>query len=259
MVYRDSNCRIHDLYYERDTGMSIKTSKKQTFEQIAQNFWEKLVRGILVPGERGYAPSMGEILCAYNEMRSRQPECEYIVLRTEKGSDEYFQPGDKFGGIRIIRKFDDASSSIEFILTNSTYYVRFETQGIDYLSHTVNYCDLSPTVRNFEDFIEKFPKYMESLEKKRLDYEKKNKIKEMTDSSIRASVSQVMSASGRRWSLDKFGKGFMLRIMANDTQIELTLNSRNFAKRISALTEVMEQVDAFSRALPFPVDVSIKK
>ena len=35
----------------------VNKNKDRSFERIAYRYWEKLVGGILVPGERGYVPS----------------------------------------------------------------------------------------------------------------------------------------------------------------------------------------------------------
>ena len=66
--------------------MSNKLSKDRAFERTISKYWEKLVNGILVPGERGCAPSMGEILCAYNDMKSRQPECKYVTQKKARAN-----------------------------------------------------------------------------------------------------------------------------------------------------------------------------
>ena len=208
--------------------MSNKLSKDRAFERKISKYWEKLVNGILVPGERGCAPSMGEILCAYNDMKSRQPECKYVTLKTEKSSSEYFQPGDKFGGIRIIRTFESANASIEFILTGATYYVRLQGNEVSYHSSKLNYCDLSQTISNFENFIDKFP-------------------------------SQLLTPMGYRWELVERERDFLLKIGGHGTWIEFALNRKNFTTRVAELPDVLSQIELLTKKLTFSMNIAIKK
>jgi len=238
--------------------MSIKPAKYRPLEQIARKFWDDLVSTILVPAELGYSPSMGEMLSAYNDMKSRHPECECIIQQKEKRLKGFFQSGDTFSGIRIIRKFHTEKSAIELIQTISTYYVRFQYEEIDSFSHTVNYCDISQTMKNFENFIENFPQYMEKFERKRLDFEKRLKIEKMTECSIRASVSQILEPMGYGWSLTERERDYLLQIFAPGTQITLTLNAKNFAARIAALPRAIVHVESLFSELNFPIDISKK-
>lgn len=238
--------------------MSIRITKSRTFEQIARVFWDDLVNTILVPGGRGCAPSEGEVLSAYNDMNSRHPECECIILRKDRSSSDFFQPGDKIGGIRIIRKFDAGNSSIEFILTASTYYVRFQSNDTDSFSHKVDYCNLQQTIKNFENFIENFPRHMEKLEEIRLEHKKMLKIEKMTESSIRASLLQTLKPMGYGWNLTERGRDYLLRIFAPGTEITLTLNAKNFAKRIAALPEAIAHIENLFGKLTFPIEISMR-
>ena len=239
--------------------MSNKLSKDRAFERTISKYWEKLVNGILVPGERGCAPSMGEILCAYNDMKSRQPKCKYVILKTEKSSSEYFQPGDKFGGIRIIRTFESVNASIEFILTGATYYVRLQGNEVSYHSSKLNYCDLSQTISNFENFIDKFPSYLEEIEKKKLEFEKKKKLEEMAKSSIQATVSQLLTPMGYRWELVERERDFLLKIGGHGTWIEFALNRKNFTTRVAELPDVLSQIELLTKKLTFSMNIAIKK
>ena len=237
--------------------MTIKLSKSRSFEQIARTFWDDLVSAILVPGEYGYSPSEGEMLCAYNDMKSRHPECECIVQRIEKSTNDFFEPGNKIGEIRIIRRWDAGETSVEFIQNASTHYVRFQSKDVNPFSLRVDYCDLPKSIKNFEEFIEKFPEYTEKLEKKRLEYEKKLKIEKMTESSIRASVSQVLKPMGYGWSLTEREHEYLLKIFAPGILIGVVLNARNFAQRIAALPAVIVQMENLFNNLTFPIQISI--
>ena len=149
--------------------MSIKLSKERVFERTVRKYWEKLVNGILVPGERGCTPSEGEVLSVYNELKERHPECECFILRTGEKSGEFYQQGDKIGGIRIIQQLGSVGS-IEFRLSGN-FHVRLEIEGFMPFFRTEACCDLAQTISNFENFTDKFPSYLEEIEKKKLEFE----------------------------------------------------------------------------------------
>ena len=230
--------------------------KKQTFEQDARKYWEKLLCGILVPGERGCSPSEGEVLCMYNDMKTRHPNCVCNILRSGKGQGDIFQPDDKISGIRISFTLD-AVSSVEFILASSLYYVHFKTGGIAPFSRRVDTCDLSPTMRNIEDFVNNFPAHLAAFEKKKIEFEKKAKLKEMAKLSLKTCVSQMMEELGYGWDLADKGKFFLLRVTLGEKRmVEVSLNEKNLAKRISVLPGMLKKIEGLLETMPFPVNIS---
>ena len=237
--------------------MIKKKSKERSFDQFARKYWEKLVNGILVPGERGCVPSEGVVLSVYNELKERHPECECIIVRTGKGSGEFFQQGDKIAGIRIVRQLDSVGT-IEFRLSTD-FHVRLEIEGFMPFFRTEACCDLSQTISNFENFIDNFPRYMEGLERKKLEFEKNNKLEEMAKSGIQATVSQLLTPMGYRWDLVERERDFLLKIGGRGTRIEFTLNRRNFAKRLAELPDVLGQIEALSKNMTFPMNIEIIK
>lgn len=245
--------------------MSSNIIKKESFEQVAHKYWEKLVCGLLVSGERGCAPSEGEILCAYNEIKNRFPECKCNIVRSGKSQgkalqQDMFQQGDKICGIRIITELNAANSSIEFILSDSLYYVHFSTEGIDSFSHRIDTCDLLPTMKNIENFTNNFPAYFATLETKKIEFVKKAKLKEMANSSLKACVSQMLSPLGYEWNLTDKGKYFSLQIKISEKRIiEISLNEKNFTKRIPVIPEILKNIENLLNTLPFPIDISMTK
>ena len=240
--------------------MKRNMTKEESLKKLVQKFWEKRVLNILATGTRGNSPSEGELLSAYNDMKCRHPECNCIILRAKKSSSEYFLPGDKIGGIRIVENFGTANSSIEIALTSSTYYLQFNFDGMSSILQKVDFCDLPQTIKNFEKFIEKFPFYLDELETKRLQLGKKAKLEEMTKNSIKAGVSQVLSIKGYRWNLvDKDRQQLLQIAIGNGNSVEIMLNSKNFVKRISALSEELRQIEEFLKTLPFSANILMTK
>ncbi|ACX74760.1 hypothetical protein FSU_1615 [Fibrobacter succinogenes subsp. succinogenes S85] len=245
--------------------MISRILKKESFETVARWYWEKRVCGLLVPGKRGCAPSEGEVLCAYNEMKSHYPGCKCNVVRSGKSQGDafqrdMFQQGDKICGIRIVTDLNAANSSIEFILADSLYYVHFKTDGIDSFSHRVDTCDLLQTIKNIKNFIDNFPAHLTALENEKVEFEKKAKLKEISRLSLKTCVAQMMSQLSHEWNLADKGKYFLLQIeLGKKRMIEISLNDKNFTKRIPAIPNVLKSVEGLLETMPFPVDISMTK
>jgi hypothetical protein len=202
-------------------------------------------------------PSEGEVLCAYNELKERHLECDCIVLRTGTHSGEFYQQGDKIAGVRIVRQLDSVGT-IEFRLSTD-FHVRLDIEGLSPLSQTEANCDLTQTISNFENFIDNFPRYMEGLERKKLEFEKNNKLEEMAKGSIRTTVSQILPPLGYRWDLVERSRDYLLKVGGRGTWMEFTLNRRNFSKRLAELPDVLGQIEALSKNMTFPMNIEIIK
>lgn len=246
--------------------MFRKTSKRASWGQVARHYWEKQVCGILVPGERGCSPSEGEILSAYNEMKARHPECRCNILKAgnvglyKMVPGDLFQRSDRITGIMIAMPLGASNSSIGFMLSSSLFYVHFCTEGIAPFSHSVDICDLSKTIENFEAFIDNYPAHLAGLEQEKIEFEKRLKIEKMAKLSIKTGVSQVMAPLGYEWDLVDKGEYFTLRIgLGKKKLMEMTLNDKNFTKRIPIIPQMLQNVENLLKNLTFPVDISMSK
>ena len=246
--------------------MFRKMSKRTSWGEVARNYWEKLVCGIPIPGERGSWPSEGEILSAYNEMKVRHPECRCNILKAgapskqKTSSGDLFQRGDRITGIMIAMPLGTSNSSIGLMLSSSLFYVHFSTDGIAPFSHAVDICDLAKTIENFEAFITNFPTHLADLEQEKIEFEKRLKIEKMAKLSIKTGVSQVMSPLSYEWDLVDKGEYFTLRIgLGKKKLVEMTLNDKNFTKRIPTISQMLQNVENFLKNLTFPVDISMNK
>ena len=171
-----------------------------------------------------------------------------------------FQQGDKICGIRIVTDLNAANSSIEFILADSLYYVHFKTDGIDSFSHRVDTCDLPQTMKNIKNFIDNFPAHLTALENEKVEFEKKAKLKEISRLSLKTCVAQMMSQLSHEWNLADKGKYFLLQIeLGKKRMIEISLNDKNFTKRIPAIPNVLKSVEGLLETMPFPVEISMTK
>ncbi|GEM_PF-3399920 len=246
--------------------MLRKTSPRASWCQIAHDYWEKLVGGIFVPGDRGSYPSEGEILSAYNEILSRHPECKCKILKVKvpgmlkNSSGDLFQRGDRVSGIWIIELLESRDVVLEFFMSSASLYVSFKHNGLPTILVRSATCDLQQTMKNFEAFINNYPVHLVGLEQEKIEFEKRLKIEQMTKASIKAGVSQILTPLGYEWDLVDKGNYFALRIgMGKKKLVEMTLNGKNFTRRLPVLEETLQNIENLLKNLTFPVDISMNK
>jgi hypothetical protein len=82
----------------------------------------------------------------------------------------------------------------------------------------------------------------------------------MASSSLKACVSQMLSPIGYEWNLTDKGKYFSLQIKISEKRIiEISLNEKNFTKRIPVIPEILKNIENLLNTLPFPIDISMTK
>jgi hypothetical protein len=65
---------------------------------------------------------------------------------------------------------------------------------------------------------------------------------------------------GYGWDLADRGKYFLLRIeMGDKRMVEISLNDKNFMKRIPAIPATLKSIEGLLETMPFPVDISMTK
>ena len=70
----------------------------------------------------------------------------------------------------------------------------------------------------------------------------------------------MMSQLSHEWNLADKGKYFLLQIeLGKKRMIEISLNDKNFTKRIPAIPNVLKSVEGLLETMPFPVDISMTK
>ena len=112
-------------------------------------------------------------------------------------------------------------------------------------------------MRNIEDFVNNFPAHLAAFEKKKIEFEKKAKLKEMAKLSLKTCVSQMMEELGYGWNLSDKGKFFLLRVTLGEKRmVEVSLNEKNLAKRISVLPGMLKKIEGLLETMPFPVNIS---
>lgn len=231
-------------------------------KDIPSSYWDKLVNKILVPGERGTFPCEGEILGAFNELKYHKPEHRYSVSTVVDRQGTLFQRDDKINEIKLRKKLD-SFYSIELVINfQATLRLSINDSAqhgreFSYSSPTIN---LQETLMNLDAFVENFPKFLEDFNILEVNSAKKAKLDNMAKLSIRTAVAQVMSETPYEWDLVDKGEFHSLRIgMGKKNMVQITLNRRNFAKRVSSLADALHAIETLFDTLPFPMDITMSK
>ncbi len=172
--------------------------------------------------------------------------------------------GDRIDSIKITALLDAVGSFIELTLRFTNFCVDFRVDlsksGIGTFSDICYTCDLMQTMKNMESFIDNFPEYLAAYQKEEIEFEKMFKIEQMAKASIKAGVAQVLTSLGYEWDLVDKGEYFALRIgIGKKKLVEMTLNDKNFTKRLSLLPETLKNIENLLKNLTFPVEISMNK
>ena len=228
-----------------------------SMNSLVSNYWGRLVNCILVRGQSVSTLSEGEILCAFNELKSRRPELRYSVKAVGEKHGAMFQQGDKIQEIRIAKSLD-AMVSVE-LLINFQATVRLSIKDFTSISYSLPTIDLQETLENLECFVDDFPKNFERFENALVENEKKAKIEAMAKVSIKAAIEQLLASTHYEWELIETDKFYSLRVGLGNNVVSMTLNDKNFARRIPVLLDALRQVENLVEALPFPMDIAMGK
>lgn len=224
---------------------------------LVSNFWGRLVNRILVRGQSVNSLSEGEILCAFNELKSRRPEHRYSVKAVGENQKTMFQQGDKIQEIRIAKSLN-AMVSVE-LLVNFQTTVRLSIKDFTSISCSLPTIDLQNTLENLERFVDDFPKNFVRFENALVENEKKAKIVAMAKVSIKTAVEHLLASTHYEWELIESGKFYSLRVGMGENVVSMTLNDKNFARRIPVLLDALRQVESLVESLPFPMDIAMGK
>ena len=224
---------------------------------LVSNYWGRLVNRILVRGQSVSSLSEGEILCAFNELKNHRPEHRYSVKAVGEKLGAMFQQGDKIQEIRIAKSLN-AMVSVE-LLVNFQATVRLSFKDFTSISYSLPTIDLQSSLENLERFIDDFPKSFERFENALVENEKRAKIEAMAKVSIKAAIEQLLASTHYEWELIESGKFYSLRVGMGDNVVSMTLNDKNFARRIPVLLDALRQVENLVESLPIPMDIAMGK
>ncbi|MBQ5611258.1 MAG: hypothetical protein IIU83_06675 [Fibrobacteraceae bacterium] len=228
-----------------------------------------LIKNIYIaPVPQECAHSEGELFGVYKNIKNKYPDCKCVIEFDEERLPGQLPQGKKIKDISIeMTKTSDIFGKVLIGFERHPMYDDFMcyvfinfNEGNPLILKNTCYCDGLQTMKNLDEFIEKFPERLEVFEKQFLEIEKKQKLLEVRKRSIQATVEQVLSATSYTWNLLDKSKGFDLIVhIGSQNAVKVGLDGRNFMKRMRLLQETLMQVETFLDSLKIPVEILMKK
>ena len=93
-----------------------------------------------------------------------------------------------------------------------------------------------------------------------MEIEKEQKLNEIAQNTIRATISHIMESSRYSWNLAEDENTFSLEVSINDEySVEMNLNTQNYLERIPALQGFLNQIENFLKEIPFPIEIKFQR
>lgn len=151
-------------------------------------------------------------------------------------------------------------ASIEFLVDCGAKYLSICFSHIDAGNFNVPYerclCNLEATLENLVKFVDEFPNYNEQSSRIITEIEKEQKLKEIAQNTIRATVSHIMNSTKHQWKLFETENSFSLDVAFDKGYtIQMSFDIQNYLERIPALQNVLEQTENFLKEIPFPISI----
>lgn len=227
-------------------------------QETAENYWSKIIKNIFVPNktESENSPCTGDVLDAFNEFKNQRPDLNLSIPTNENPVTFYPANGNP---VPQIRAEIALGNSFEVRITfDNQMTIIFSCQNLFGIRFSEQKFDVHETIKNLENFADHFHDYQEQFEHLLIKNEKKAKLESITKASIKIGIKQVLASTRYRWELDERGDTFYLNIeMEKNRLVSMSLNSKNFAKRISILAGTLQRIKEFMDSLPFPVEISM--
>ncbi len=159
-----------------------------------------------------------------------------------------------------MRKSLGSAASIEFLVDCDAKYLSIRFSHIDAGTFNVPYercwCNLDATLESLVKFVDEFPNYNEQSSRIIMEIEKEQKLKEIAQNTIRATVSHIMNSTKHQWKLFESENSFLLEVAFDKGYtIQMTFDIQNYLERIPALQNVLEQTEKFLNEIPFPISI----
>ena len=105
-------------------------------------------------------------------------------------------------------------------------------------------------------FVDEFPNYNEQSSRIITEIEKEQKLKELAQNTIRATISHIMNSTKYQWNLSESENSFSLEVTFDKgCTIQMSFDIQNYLERISVLQNVLEQTENFIKKIPFPITI----
>jgi len=228
-------------------------SKSETFH----NFWQPLVKNIYAQNADVIFLHRRDVLAAFTRLQKSKPDYDFEI--SYKQGTKGYRDCDK-SQVICLRKSLDSAASIEFLVDCDAKYLSIRFSHIDTGNFNVPYercwCNLDATLENLVKFVDEFPNYNEQSSRIITEIEKEQKLKELAQNTIRATISHIMNSTKHQWKLYESENSFSLEVSFDKGYtIHMSFDIQNYLERIPALQNILMQTENFLQEIPFPISV----
>ena len=221
------------------------------------DFWQPLVKKIYARNADVIFLHRRDVLAAFKRLQKAKPNYGFEI--SYKQESKGYRDCDKSQAI-CLRKSLVCVASIEFLVDCDAKYLSIRFSHIDAGNFNVPYerccCSLEATLENLVKFVDEFPNYNERSSRIVMEIEKEQKLKEIAQNTIRATVSNIMNSTKHQWKLFESENSFLLEVAFDKGYtIQMSFGIQNYLERISALQNVLKQTEIFLKEIPFPISI----
>ena len=229
---------------------------KSKFE-TCHNFWQPLVKKIYAPNADVVFLHRRDVLAAFKRLQKAKPGYGFEI--SYKQGSKGYRDCDK-SQVICLRKSLGSAASIEFLVDCDAKYLSIRFSHIDAGKFNVPYercwCNLEATLENLVKFVDEFPNNNEQLSRIIMEIEKEQKLKEIAQNTIRATVSHIMNSTKHQWKLFETENSFSLDVAFDKGYtIQMSFDIQNYLERIPALQNVLKQTENFLKEIPFSISI----
>lgn len=229
---------------------------KSKFEACL-NFWQPLVKKIYAHNADVIFLHRRDVFAAFTHLQKAKPDYGFEI--SYKQESKGYRNCDK-SQVVCLRKSLGGAASIEFLVDCDAKYLSIRFCHIDAGNFNVPYercwCNLDETLENLVKFVDEFSNYNEQSSRIIMEIEKEQKLKEIAQNTIRATVSHIMNSTKYQWKLFESEKSFSLEVaFEKDYTIQMSFDIQNYLERIPALQNVLKQTEIFLKEIPFPISI----
>lgn len=232
-------------------------SSKLTKSEACHNFWRPLVKEIYAPNADVIFLHKRDVLAAFKRLQKATLDYDFEI--SYKRESKGYRDCDR-SQVICLRKSLGSAASIEFLVDCDAKYLSIRFSHIDAGNFNVPYercwCNLDATLENLVKFVDEFTNYNEQSSRIIIEIEKEQKLKEIAQNTIRATVSHIMNSTKHQWKLFESENSFSLDVAFDKAYtIQMSFDIQNYLERISALQNVLKQTENFLKEIPFPISI----
>lgn len=232
-------------------------SSKLTKSEVCHNFWQPLVKKIYVHSGDVISLHKRDVLAAFTCLQKMKSDYGFEI--SYKQESKGYRGCDNSQIVCLFKSFDGVAS-IEFLVDCDAKYLSIRFSHIDAGNFNVPYerywCNHDATLENLVKFVDEFPNYNEQSSRIITEIEKEQKLKEIAQNTIRATISYIMNSTKYQWNLSESENSFSLEVTFDKgCTIQMSFDIQNYLERISVLQNVLEQTENYIKEIPFPISI----